>query len=167
MFISSCAQDDEVGLQDAVVGKWELITFQLSEIPKGFHSWENVHVEIDRLEEDWESYMIEFTSNHTYERTISLKIGDSTIDDGTWGRDGNKLILVPNKALQSNDEFNIEENSSRELVLSEPVQISLIEDAIRDTLTVEYAGSLSKEEFNALFTEISIKLNYVFNKEVE
>lgn len=165
MFLASCGKDDDPRVPDPIEGSWKLEAFQFTQAPTGFTSWEGVALEIGQLV-SWEDYEIKFLADNTFNRRIYLPGADAT-DDGTWTKEDDQLILVSNKDTSFDEEFTIEENDDQELILSELIQISLIEDAIRDTLTQTYVNSLSDEEFDALFTEITIRLNYVFNKDDE
>ena len=165
VFLASCGNDDDPRIPDPVEGKWKLEAFQLTEAPAGFTSWEGVVLEIGQLV-SWEDYEVNFMANNTFTRRIYLP-GADVNDDGTWTKEGDLLILISNEDTTFEEEYNIEENSDAELIWSELIQLSLIEDAVRDTLTQAYVDTLTEEEFDALFTDIDIKLNYVFNKEVE
>lgn len=163
-FLIACGNDDAPAVPDIIEGTWKLEVFQLTEAPAGFASYEGKIVQIHQLSQGWQDYVIEFRADHTYDRRIYLS-GADRLDEGSWAKDGDRLVIVSNADPTFDEEYTIEENEEEELVWSEMIQISVVEDAILDTLTQEYADSLTEEEFNALYTEITIKLNYVFNKE--
>ncbi len=164
IFFLACGNDDTPEAPDIIEGKWKLEVFQLTEAPAGFESYEGKIVQIHQLGLGWQDYVVEFRADHTYDRRIYLS-GADRVDGGSWAKDGDRLLMVSNADSTFDEEYSIEENDEEELIWSEPIQISVVEDAILDTLTQEYADTLTDEEFEALYTEITIKLNYIFNKE--
>lgn len=161
VFLGSCGKDDEPRVPDPIEGTWLLDAFQLSDAPAGFESWEGVVLEIGQLF-IWEDYEVTFNADNTYSRRIYLPGSDAT-DTGVWTKEGNSLNLKPDEE-DFEEDYTIENNDDIELVWSEPITLSLIEDAVRDTLSQAYVDSLTDEEFDALFTDVDITLNYVFEK---
>lgn len=161
MLLASCGKEDEPRVPDPIEGTWKLDAFQLSNLPAGFESYEGFVLEINQLT-SWDDYEITFEADNSYKRRIYLP-GSDALDNGVWAKDGDELTLTPDED-DFEDIFTIENNDEIELVLSEPIQLSLFPDAISDTLTAEYANSLTDEEFDALRTDVNLLLNYVFEK---
>lgn len=162
VFLGSCGKDDEPRVPDPIEGLWALESFQLTDAPAGFESYEGLVLELRQLVA-WEDYEITFAADNTYSRRIFIPGPDST-DEGVWTKEGNSLNLKPNEE-DFEEDYTIETNSDIELIWSEPVTLSLIEDAVRDTLSQAYLNSLTDEEFEALFTDVDVKLNFIFDKQ--
>ena len=162
VFLGSCGKDDEPRVPDALEGTWALDAFQLTEAPAGFESYEGLVLELGRLVA-WEDYEITFAADNTYSRRIFLAGPDNT-DEGVWTKEGTSLNLKPNEE-DFEEDYTIETNSDIELIWSEPITLSLIEDAVRDTLSQAYVDSLTDEEFDALFANVDINLNFIFDKQ--
>jgi len=163
VFLASCGKDDDVRVPDPLEGTWTLDSFQFTDVPAGFDSWEGAVVDYTYLT-SWDDYEITFAADNTFSRRIYVA-GPDVSDEGTWSKEGDDLILVSDEDPTFDEEYSIESVDDIELVWSQQISISLLSDAILDTLTTEYANSLTDEEYDALFTEVSLRLNYVLNKE--
>lgn len=163
VFLASCGKDDDVRVPDPLEGTWILDSFQFTDVPVGFESWEGAVVDYRRLT-SWDDYEITFAADNTFSRRIYVA-GPDISDEGTWSKEGDELILVSDEDPTFDEEYSIESADDIELIWSRQLSIRLMSDAVFDTLTEEYANSLTNEEYNTLLlTEVSLRLNYVLNK---
>ncbi len=163
VLLGSCGKDDDVRVPDVIEGTWKLDSFQFTGMPAGFESWEGYVLDIQQIT-SWEDYEIIFAADNTYSRRIYVP-GPDQSDEGSWEKDGENLILVSDDDPTFDEEYVIESNDDIELIWSETVSFGLIPDNVADTLTEEYANSLTDEEFDALYVQATFNLNYILNKE--
>lgn len=165
VLLASCGKDDEPRVPDPIEGTWKLDAFTLTDLPVGFESYEGLVLNINQLT-TWDDYEITFVEDNTYKRRVYLP-GSDALDNGTWAKDGDELTLTPDDD-DFEDIFTIENNDEIELVLSEGIRLSLVPDVVYDTLTEEYASSLTNAELDAVLdgtrVDVNLLLNYVFEK---
>ena len=164
LFQTACG-DSESEPDAHEIGDWGLDSFILSNLPLGFTSNEGRVLEVSDLSfggASFEAYDITFENNGAYSRRIEIA-GPNLNDDGTWEYDGDDLTLFTPE--DEEEVYPIEKNASDQLWWSTEVQFSLIEDAVLDTLTADYANSLTDDEFFALFSTVSLDLVYAFERQ--
>jgi len=160
--LASCGKDDDVRVPDVIEGTWNLDSFQFTDMPVGFASYEGFVLSIQQIT-SWEDYEIVFAADNTFSRRIYVAGPDIT-DEGTWEKDGEDLILVSDEDPTFDEEYVIERNDDIELIWSETVSFGLLPDNVADTLTDAYFNSLTEEEQDALYVRATFSLNSVFNK---
>jgi len=163
--LSSCGDDDQAP-PPHIVGEWDLDSYIFINLPSDYANNEGRIFLLNQIFFNgiaFEEYTLNLAQNGTYTRKIEVP-GPSASDDGTWTLDGDDFILDSSDA-GDDEEFTVERNESDQLWLASERQFPLIKDAILDTLTQEYADSLSNEEFNALFDLVTLDLVFAFERD--
>ena len=145
LVLDSCKKDNPQPV-DPIAGTWARDSYELT-VPSAFVKyWGGTYYNVGES-----GYTIVFSSDKTYSRSFtgySVKgvVGDVN-DTGKWTKDTSTLTLKPDSAddedkiLDSNYwpiglEFNIDSDiTTSRMNLSRSVKLSLVADAVLDTLT--------------------------------
>ena len=165
VIMSACGDDDD---DDAPppheVGIWDLKNYALINVPADYASNEGRRFELNQVNLGIESYELNLEASGTFSRDINFTGVIPQEDMGTWAVNEGELTLDSND-FDDNESFGIEKNESDDLWLSFPLQFSLIQDDVLDTLTQEYADSLTDEEFSDLFDPVNVDFVFLFERD--
>ncbi|TRX62096.1 hypothetical protein FNH22_01890 [Fulvivirga sp. M361] len=160
---TACGDDDEAAPSHEV-GKWDLKSYALINVPSEYASNEGLAIGLNQINLGITDYDLELNSNGSFDRSITF-IGRLPQDDlGTWVLEDDELTLDSDES-SDNEEFTVEKNQSDDLWLSVSSSISLRKDAINDTLTAAYFNSLTAQEQQALSDQVSLDLVFVFGRD--
>lgn len=160
---TSCSDDDDPP-PPHIVGNWSLKNYATINVPEGFKRNEGLSYELNEINLGIKSYSLELQQNGAFEREITSSGTLPQEDHGTYTWEEDVLILDSEKG-DTDETYGMEKNKDDRLWISLPVQFWLIEDAIYDTLTEEYANSISDEEFEALHTAVDLDFVFAFERE--
>lgn len=162
--LDSCKDDKDPEPPSPLVGTWERDVYQLSELPSTFSNFDGV-----KFTSYWafgeESYTLTFSNDKKYNRKVAIAGSQDVNDVGAWTYEGTTLTLNSDDEQFDNEEFEVEgEITANELVLSKMETISLLPDAVTDTLTDAWYGAHQQEIDDQYSQDVDVKVLFLFEK---
>lgn len=163
--LASCGGDSEK-VDPHHIGSWDLDSYILLNVPSDYSNNEGRILLLNQLLLGGvviEKYTLNILSDGSYSRKIEIP-GPSLNDAGMWSLDDDDFALDSDED-DGDVDWTVEKNEDDQLWFSQSQIFSLIKNSVADTITQDWADSITDEEFNALFDQVTLDLVFAFEKQ--